>query len=190
MILYDAHEFLAHPLILLKIWQGGMSFHGGLLGVSIVLCYLSKLFKKPFLEITDFVVPLVPLGLAAGRIGNFINGELWGRVTHVSWAMIFPHVDYFPRHPSQLYEFALEGIGLFIIVWCYAAKARPKGCVSGVFLIGYACCRLFIEQFRQPDAQLGFIALHLTMGQLLSIPMLLIGIYLYFSRINNHAHVS
>ena len=191
MILYNTQELLTHPLKILKIWEGGMSFHGGLLGVMLALIILSKIIKKSFWEVSDFVIPLVPLGLAAGRIGNFINGELWGRVTTVPWAMIFPHVDFFPRHPSQLYECVLEGLGLFILVWWYANKPRPQGCISAVFLIGYAICRLTIENFRQPDEQLGYIIFHsLTMGQLLTIPMLLGGIYLYFSRINDHAHIS
>jgi phosphatidylglycerol:prolipoprotein diacylglycerol transferase len=138
---------------------------------------LSYKFKKPFLKIADFTMPLIPLGLAAGRIGNFINGELWGRPTDAPWAMIFPHVDMQPRHPSQLYEFGLEGIALFALVWWYAAKPRPAGCVSAVFLIGYALARMLVELFRVPDPQLGYLAFNwITMGQLLSIPMLLLGI--------------
>jgi phosphatidylglycerol:prolipoprotein diacylglycerol transferase len=138
----------------------------------------SRKVKKPFLEVIDFLAPLAPLGLGAGRIGNFINGELWGRVTDVPWAMVFPNSDGQPRHPSQLYEFGLEGIALFILLWCYASKPRQPGRVSAMFLLGYALCRLIAECFREPDAQLGFIAFHwLTMGQLLSIPMLLIGLW-------------
>lgn len=181
MVFYN-HEQLVHdPLSLFKLWQGGMSFHGGLLGVAIALYCLSKKIKKSYLEIADFIVPLVPLGIAAGRFGNFINGELWGRVTDVPWAMIFPGSDGLPRHPSQLYELILEGLLLFLLVWCYAAKPRPRGCVAAVFLIGYALCRLIAEYFRQPDIQLGFLAFNwLTMGQLLSVPMLIAGIILWW----------
>ena len=131
----------------------------------------------------------MPLGLAAGRAGNFINGELWGRVTDVPWAMVFPNIDDQPRHPSQLYEFGLEGIVLFIVVWWYAARPRPAGCVSAIFLMGYAVCRLVVECFREPDAQMGFMAFNwLTMGQLLSIPMLLAGLLLWW--IKRHENLS
>lgn len=181
MLFYNTQQLINNPLSVFKIWEGGMSFHGGLLGVLIALMCFSRKIKKSFWSIADFVVPLVPLGLAAGRVGNFINGELWGRVTHVPWAMVFPQVDMQPRHPSQLYELGLEGIVLFVVVWWYAAKPRPAGRVSAVFLIGYAMCRFIIELFREPDNQLGFVAFNwLTMGQLLSIPMLLIGIFVYF----------
>jgi phosphatidylglycerol:prolipoprotein diacylglycerol transferase len=180
MLFYNLHELLHQPWILFKIWEGGMSFHGGLIGVVIALWLFSRRYKKTFLEVGDFVAPIVPLGLAAGRIGNFINGELWGRVTDVPWAVVFPHVDNQPRHPSQLYELGLEGIVLFIVIWFYAAKPRPVGRVSGLFLIGYALCRLIIEFFREPDAQMGYLAFGwLTMGQILSIPMLLVGFWLW-----------
>jgi phosphatidylglycerol:prolipoprotein diacylglycerol transferase len=181
MVFYNSQELIHHPWMLIKIWEGGMSFHGGLLGVILAILLFARKFKKPILAVGDFVAPLVPLGLAAGRVGNFINGELWGRVTDVPWAMIYPHVDDQPRHPSQIYEFGLEGIALFLLVWCYAAKPRPEGRVSAVFLIGYSICRLIAECFRQPDAQMGFIAFGwLTMGQILSIPMLLLGIGLWW----------
>ena len=160
-----------------------MSFHGGLLGVLLALWIFTRRYQKSFWEVGDFVAPLVPLGLGAGRIGNFINGELWGRVTDVPWAMVYPHVDEQARHPSELYEFGLEGVGLFILVWCYARKPRPVGRVSAVFLIGYAACRLIAECFRQPDPQLGYIAFGwLTMGQILSIPMLLLGLWLWWAK--------
>ena len=185
MLFYNTQQLISHPLDLFKLWEGGMSFHGGLLGVVIGLLYFTHKVKKPFWEVADFIIPLVPLGLAAGRAGNFINGELWGRVTDVPWAMVFPQVDPQPRHPSQLYEFSLEGIGLFILVWWYAAKPRPPGCVSAIFLMGYAISRLIIECFREPDAQLGFMAFNwLTMGQLLSIPMLLVGLLLWWVKRN------
>ncbi|HRD71251.1 MAG TPA: prolipoprotein diacylglyceryl transferase [Legionella sp.] len=181
MVFYNTQELIHQPWILFKIWEGGMSFHGGLLGVILALWVFSKRFGKQFLEVTDFVAPLVPLGLAAGRVGNFVNGELWGRVTDVPWAMIFPHVDNNPRHPSQLYELGLEGIALFVLVWWYASKPRPIGRVSGLFLIGYAICRLIAECFRQPDVQLGFVAFDwLTMGQILSIPMIVLGFWLWW----------
>ena len=185
LVFYNLSQLIHQPWIVFKLWEGGMSFHGGLLGVIVALLYFTHKIKKPFLHVIDFVAPLVPLGLAAGRAGNFINGELWGRVTDVPWAMVFPRVDTQLRHPSQLYEFGLEGIALFIIVWWYAAKPRPDGCVSAIFLIGYAVCRLFIEFFREPDLQLGFVAFNwLTMGQLLSIPMLIAGLLLWWTKRN------
>lgn len=178
MLFYNTHQLLTEPWTLLKLWEGGMSFHGGLLGVAVAMWLFARKFKKPFLQVTDFLAPLVPLGLGAGRLGNFINGELWGRVTDVPWAMVFPHSDGQPRHPSQLYELGLEGIALFILLWWYASKPRPQGRVSAMFLTGYAICRLIAECFREPDVQLGFLAFNwLTMGQLLSIPMLLAGLY-------------
>ncbi len=189
MVFYQTQEFLSEPWNIIKVWQGGMSFHGGLLGVLFSLILFSRKIKKPFWEISDFVIPLVPLGLAFGRAGNFINGELWGRITDVPWGMVFPYVGKEPRHPSQLYELGLEGIILFIIVWWYANKPRPAGCVSGIFLIGYALSRLVIECFREPDQQLGYIAFNwLTMGQLLSLPMLLAGLFLWWTK--RHAQLS
>lgn len=183
MVFYNTQDLLSNPLDLFKIWQGGMSFHGGLLGVLCALFYFVHKFKKPFWDVADFLAPLVPLGLGAGRIGNFINGELWGRTTDLPWAMVYRHVDDNPRHPSQLYEFGLEGIALFIVVWWYASKPRPAGTVSAVFLMTYAVCRLIAECFREPDLQLGYLAFGwLTMGQLLSIPMLLIGFWLWWTK--------
>lgn len=181
MLFYGTQQLLANPLSLFKLWEGGMSFHGGLLGVMLALALFAHKTKKSFLEVGDFIAPLVPLGLAAGRAGNFINGELWGRPTDVPWAMVFPHSDGLPRHPSQLYELGLEGIGLFILLWWYASTPRPVGRVSALFLIGYAISRMFVEFFRVPDVQLGYLALGwLTMGQLLSIPMLILGIWLWW----------
>lgn len=178
MLFYNTQQLFSKPWTLLKLWEGGMSFHGGLLGVMLAMLLFARKFKKSFLEVTDFVAPLVPLGLAAGRAGNFINGELWGRATDVPWAIIFPYSDGQARHPSQLYELGLEGIALFILLWWYAAKRRPLGCVSAMFLIGYSVSRIIVECFREPDVQLGFVAFNwLTMGQLLSIPMLLVGLW-------------
>jgi phosphatidylglycerol:prolipoprotein diacylglycerol transferase len=181
MLFYDFPILVHTPLSLFKIWEGGMSFHGGLLGVIAALWLFARKYKRPFWEVADFIAPLVPIGLGAGRIGNFINGELWGRVTDVPWGMVYSHVDPQPRHPSQIYEFGLEGIGLFILVWCYASKPRPAGRVSAVFLIGYAVCRIIAEFFRQPDPQLGYLAFGwLTMGQILSVPMILLGLFLWW----------
>ena len=187
MLFYNSHELMTQPLTLFEIWRGGMSFHGGLLGVLCAAVFFSRKIKKSFLDVADFIVPLVPLGLAAGRAGNFINGELWGRATDVPWGMVFPMVDLQPRHPSQLYELGLEGIVLSIVVWWYASRPRPAGCVAAIFLIGYAICRIIIEFFREPDPQLGYLAFHwLTMGQLLSIPMLLIGLFLWWTKRNEN----
>ncbi|WP_115707562.1 prolipoprotein diacylglyceryl transferase [Legionella sainthelensi] len=181
MLFYDFPELIHNPLSLFKIWQGGMSFHGGLLGVVVAVWIFAYRQGKPFWEIGDFIAPLVPIGLGAGRIGNFINGELWGRVTDMPWGMVYSHVDNQPRHPSELYEFGLEGVCLFLLVWIYASKPRSTGQVSAVFLMGYAVCRIIAEFFRQPDPQLGFIAFGwLTMGQILSIPMLLLGVWLWW----------
>lgn len=183
MLFYNLQELIYRPWELVKIWEGGMSFHGGLIGVVIAVWVFAWRVNKSFLEVGDFIAPLVPLGLAAGRIGNFINGELVGRVTDVPWAMIYPQVDNHPRHPSQLYEFGLEGIVLFIVIWCYAAKPRPTGRISALFLIGYALCRLVAECFRQPDVQLGYLAFGwLTMGQILSLPMLGLGLWLWWAK--------
>lgn len=187
ILFYKTSTLFHHPLSVLKLWEGGMSFHGGLLGVLVSLLYFSHKTHKPFLEILDFTAPLVPLGLAAGRAGNFINGELWGRPTNMPWGMVFPEVDFQPRHPSQLYELGLEGFLLFVILWVYARKKRPIGRVSGLFLIGYAVFRMFIEFFREPDIQRGYLAFGwLTEGQLLSVPMLLLGLYLWWFKRNEH----
>ena len=190
IVFYDFPVFIHQPLIVLKIWQGGMSFHGGLLGVAIALWIYSRVFKVRFFYVTDFIAPMAPIGLGLGRIGNFINGYLFGRPTHVPWAMVFPHGGPLPRHPSPLYEFLLEGVLLFVILWWYSSKKRPTASISALFLIFYGVFRIFCEFFRQPDPQLGFIAFGwLTMGQLLSIPMILIGAVLfYWSRLTHHKY--
>ena len=182
---YNFDRFLVDPLWVFRVWEGGMSFHGGLLGVGVAFYFYSKSLRKGFWETIDFIVPFVPFGLGAGRIGNFIGGELWGRPTDVPWGMVFPHVDQLPRHPSQLYEVALEGVALFILLWWFSSKPRPRLAVSGVFALGYGSFRFFIEFFREPDQQIGIIAFEwLTMGQLLSVPMAAGGILLLFLSYN------
>lgn len=189
MFFYGFQDWLDHPLQVLKIWEGGMSFHGGLIGVIIALYLFCRRYHKSFLEVTDFTAPLVPLGLAAGRLGNFINGELWGKPTDIAWGMIFPQIDNLPRHPSQLYELGLEGITLFLILFFYAQKQRLKGSNTALFLIFYGLFRFLIEFYREPDVQLGYLWDTFTMGQLLSLPMILIGITLYFYQ-KKHENIS
>jgi phosphatidylglycerol:prolipoprotein diacylglycerol transferase len=173
VLFYKFSEYLHDPIRIFYVWEGGMSFHGGFLGVILAMLWYARRSGRHWFQVTDFLAPLTPLGLGAGRIGNFINGELWGRPTDVPWAMIFPNVDALPRHPSQLYEAALEGVVLFIILWAFAAKPRPLGAVSGVFLLSYGVLRFLVEYTREPDAFLGLLAFDLTMGQWLSIPMVL-----------------
>lgn len=180
VLFYKPAYYLAHPLEIFYLWEGGMSFHGGLLGVMLMMFWLSRSRKYPFLMVCDFVSPLIPLGLAAGRLGNFINGELWGRASTLPWAMVFPQSgDGIARHPSQLYQFGLEGLALFVLVWWFANKARPMGQISAMFLIGYGFFRFIAEFARQPDNFLGLLAAGLTMGQWLSLPMIIAGIALY-----------
>lgn len=177
VLFYNFDQFLADPLWLFAVWEGGMSFHGGLLGVITVLWLWGRKHNKSLLQMGDFVAPLIPIGLGAGRIGNFIGGELWGRSTDLSWGVVFPRAaDGIARHPSQLYEFALEGVLLFVILWWYSSKPRPRMAVSGLFLLLYGVFRSLVELAREPDAHLGFLAFDwLTMGQLLSVPMILVG---------------
>ncbi|MBY6063814.1 prolipoprotein diacylglyceryl transferase [Pseudidiomarina sediminum] len=175
VLFYKFADFIANPLFLFDVLNGGMSFHGGLLGVITVLAIFAKKTQMPLLRVGDFVAPLVPVGLGFGRIGNFINGELWGRVSDVPWAMVFPDAGPDPRHPSQLYQAFLEGAVLFALLAFFARKPRPMGAVSGLFLIGYGCARFVVEFFRQPDAHLGLLSLGWSMGQWLSLPMILIG---------------
>ena len=178
VLFYKAAYYFAHPLEIFAVWQGGMSFHGGFLGVLIAMAWFAHRHRLRWLQLTDFIAPLVPPGLAFGRFGNFINGELWGRPTDVPWAMIFPKVDNLPRHPSQLYEFALEGVLLFTLLWLYARKPRPVGAVSGLFLIGYGSLRFLVEFTREPDDFLGLLSLGMSMGQWLSLPMVIAGVLL------------
>jgi len=175
---YKPMDYFKDPLEILAVWHGGMSFHGGFLGVLLAVWYVARKHHLRWLELTDFVAPLIPLGLAAGRLGNFINGELYGRVTDVPWGMLFrsPGAGPLPRHPSQLYQFALEGVALFVILWIYSAKPRATGAVSGAFLVGYGVFRFTAEYWREPDDFLGLLALNLSMGQWLSLPMIALGI--------------
>ncbi|WP_444996593.1 prolipoprotein diacylglyceryl transferase [Aliikangiella sp. IMCC44359] len=180
VLFYHLDFFIADPFYLFKIWDGGMSFHGGLLGVLVAFWYFARKTQKPFFVIADYFVPMVPIGLATGRFGNFINGELWGRVTDLSstpWAMHFPHdPEGVYRHPSMLYECFLEGIVLFIILYFYSRTPKPKMAVSGVFLLGYGVFRFIIEYFREPDEHLKELAEFLSMGQILSLPMIIVGL--------------
>jgi phosphatidylglycerol:prolipoprotein diacylglycerol transferase len=180
VIFYEPGYYLQHPLEILAVWKGGMSFHGGFLGVLVAMALWGRKSGKSFFQVTDFIAPLVPLGLMAGRIGNFINGELWGRVADPSlpWAMVFPHVDAMPRHPSPLYQAAGEGLLLFVVLWIFSARQRGVGQVSGMFLIGYGVLRFLAEFFREPDHGIFGVSYVVSMGQWLSLPMILFGIYL------------
>jgi phosphatidylglycerol:prolipoprotein diacylglycerol transferase len=178
VLFYKPGYYLQHPAEIIAVWQGGMAFHGGFLGVLAAVWWVARKHRLGWLEVTDFLAPLAPLAFAAGRLGNFINGELWGRVTDVPWGMVFRGAGPAPRHPSQLYQFALEGLALFVILWLYSAKPRPTGAVSGAFLIGYGVFRFVAEYFREPDDFLGLLALGLSMGQWLSVPMVLAGVAL------------
>jgi len=186
ILFYQPAYYFSHPAEMLAVWKGGMSFHGGFLGVLVAMWIYGKRNDKGFWQITDFIAPLVPTGLAAGRVGNFINGELWGRVTSpdLPWAMVFPHVDLQPRHPSQLYQMAGEGLLLFALLWWYSRKPRPLRAVSAMFLIGYGVLRFAAEFFRTPDPGIfSWITPDITTAQWLCVPMVLIGIGMLI-----HAH--
>ena len=185
VLFYKPAYYAAHPLEIFAVWQGGMSFHGGLLGVILAMAWVARRQRVDFLRLMDFIAPLVPLGIAAGRMGNFINGELYGRVTDVPWGMVFRGAGAAPRHPSQLYQFALEGLLLFVILWLYSAKPRPRGAVSALFLLGYGVFRFIAEYGREPDAYLGYLTLGLSMGQWLSLPMIAAGAVLFLWSIRN-----
>ena len=212
VLFYKFSDYLANPLDIFKVWEGGMSFHGGFLGVVVAMWLFGRKHNISILKLMDTVAPLVPLGLASGRIGNFINGELWGRVTELNafWAMGFPQARYedaeaaahnplwaewlqqygmLPRHPSQLYQFALEGICLFVIVWIFSKKPRPAGQTAALFLGGYGLFRFIAEFARQPDDYLGVLTLGLSMGQWLSVPMIVLGVigFVWFGRKNSVA---
>jgi phosphatidylglycerol:prolipoprotein diacylglycerol transferase len=181
-LFYKPLYYLAHPLEVFAVWQGGMSFHGGMLGVVVAMLWFARSRSKPFWQVADFVAPCVPTGLAAGRVGNFINGELWGRVADpgLPWAMVFPNAGDLPRHPSQVYQFALEGLLLFVLLWWYARRAPPEGGVAAAFLVGYGSLRFIVEFFREPDGHLGLLSLGLSMGQWLCVPMLVVGMALWW----------
>ncbi len=177
---YNFSHYLSRPHELLYIWSGGMSFHGGLIGVLLAMWWYARKTARPFLAVTDFIAPLVPVGLGAGRIGNFINQELWGKVTDLPWGVVFNTAGPRPRHPSMLYEAVLEGVVLFVVLWTYSRTPRALGRVSGLFLVGYAVFRFTVEFVREPDRHLGYLAWGwLTMGQSLSLPMLLVGLWLF-----------
>jgi len=201
MLFYSTGLLLQNPLSIFRVWDGGMSFHGGLLGVMVAMAWFGRRTRRSFWHVADFVAPMVPLGLAFGRLGNFIGGELWGRLSDAPWAMIFAKstgfragesaalveawqsgsLDHLARHPSQLYQAGLEGLALFLILMWYSATPRPKGSVAGMFLLGYGVFRLVVEFFRQPDEHIGFLALQwLTMGMLLSLPMIAAGLIIMF----------
>jgi phosphatidylglycerol:prolipoprotein diacylglycerol transferase len=181
-LFYKPAYYLAHPLEVFAVWQGGMSFHGGLLGVMAAMVWYAHSRQRPFMQVMDFVAPCVPTGLAAGRLGNFINGELWGRVADPSlpWGMVFRGAGDLPRHPSQVYQFLLEGLLLFVLLWFYARKERARGQVSAVFLLGYGVFRFIAEFFREPDAHLGLLSLGMSMGQWLCVPMILAGAFMWW----------
>jgi phosphatidylglycerol:prolipoprotein diacylglycerol transferase len=180
-LFYQASYFAAHPVEILLVWHGGMSFHGGLLGVVVALIVYARRHRLSLLRLSDAIATAVPIGLFFGRIANFINGELFGRASDASWAMVFPAGGPLPRHPSQLYEAALEGLLLFVLMFVASRRAsireRP-GVLTGIFCGGYALARALVEFFREPDAHLGFIVGATTMGQLLSVPLFALGLYL------------
>lgn len=183
-LLYEPSRILSDPFILIKFWLPGRAFHGGLIGVLIALGIYCRTQQRRFLEVTDFIAPAVPIGLAFGRLGNFLNGELWGRATTLPWGMVFSNAGPESRHPSQLYEFLLEGVLLFLILYLYSRKKRPEGATTGMFVLWYGVFRFLVEFVREPDQNKGFIAGDwLTMGQALSIPMVVIGLLLFC-----HAH--
>ncbi len=181
-LFYKPGYYLTHPLEIFAVWQGGMSFHGGMLGVLVSQLWFARTRQRPWLQVMDFIAPCVPTGLAAGRVGNFINGELWGRFSSpdLPWGMVFPESgSMLPRHPSQVYQFLMEGLLLFVLLWLYARKPRKLGQVSGAFLVGYGMFRFIAEFFREPDNFLGVLALGMSMGQWLSLPMIAAGAWLW-----------
>ena len=187
VIFYNFDFYLNNPLLTLSLWEGGMSFHGGALGVIIAIISYSKYHKIPILETGDVVCAVVPIGLFFGRIANFINGELWGKETNLSWGVIFPNAGSNPRHPSQLYEACLEGLALFIILFAlvFLDGLKKRGLISGTFLFFYSFSRILVENFREPDLHIGYIFLNITMGMILSLPFLIAGLILIFQSLKN-----
>ena len=181
-LFYKPAYYASHPVEVFAVWQGGMSFHGGMLGVIVAMAWFAHTRQRPLLQVADFVAPCVPTGLAAGRVGNFINGELWGRLadTGLPWGMVFRGAGELPRHPSQVYQFLMEGLLLFVLLWWYASKERKPGQVAAVFLLGYGVFRFTAEFFREPDAHLGLLSLGMSMGQWLCVPMILGGVGLWW----------
>ncbi len=211
VLFYEPGYYFSHPVEIIAVWKGGMSFHGGFLGVLVAMAWFARKTGRRFFQVTDFIAPLVPTGLAAGRIGNFINGELWGRVADPSlpWAMLFPQAqeadkalvlndptlmqlylnfNALPRHPSQLYQTGMEGLLLFVILWWYSAKPRPVSAVSGAFLIGYGSFRFIAEYFREPDAGIFGQSYFISMGQWLSLPMVVAGLVMIYLAYRNKEH--
>jgi phosphatidylglycerol:prolipoprotein diacylglycerol transferase len=182
VLFYAPGYYFSHPAQILAIWQGGMSFHGGFLGVMIAMAIWSYKNKRHFMDTMDFIAPMVPLGYAAGRLGNFINAELPGRVADASlpWAMIWPNVDNLPRHPSPIYQMLVDGLLLFIVLWLFASKQRPRMAVAGMFSLLYGCARFYTEYFRTPDYNVHLGDITISAGQMLSIPMILLGMILLF----------
>lgn len=182
-LFYKPTYYLSHPLEVFAVWEGGMSFHGGLLGVIGALLWFAYSRKRSWLQVADFVAPCVPTGLAAGRLGNFINGELWGRFSSpdLPWGMVFPQSgSMMARHPSQIYQFLLEGLLLFVLLWLYARKERKPGQVAAAFMVGYGLFRFIAEYFREPDAYLGLLSMGMSMGQWLCLPMMAFGAALWW----------
>jgi phosphatidylglycerol:prolipoprotein diacylglycerol transferase len=182
VLFYKPGYYAAHPLEVFAVWKGGMSFHGGLLGVTLAMILFARLRQRPFWQVVDLIAPCVPTGLASGRVGNFINGELWGRAADpaLPWAMVFPQSgSAMPRHPSQIYQFLMEGLLLFVLLWLYARRPRGAGQVAGAFLFGYGVLRFIAEYFREPDSFLGLLALNMSMGQWLCVPMIVGGAALW-----------
>ena len=181
MLFYDFGQFITHPWIIFQVWDGGMSFHGGLIGVISAIALFCRKYRCNVFDLLDFIAPMVPIGLGAGRIGNFINDELWGRVSDASFAMVFPSGGPLPRYPSQLLEFFLEGVVLFLILWLLSVKRRPRLFISANFLLWYGIFRFIAEFFREPDPQMGYLLFNwMTMGQVLSLPMIVGGLVLLF----------
>jgi phosphatidylglycerol:prolipoprotein diacylglycerol transferase len=180
VLFYHPHYYFSHPLDIFAVWKGGMSFHGGFLGVLVAMAVWARKNGRKLMDVMDFIAPLVPLGYAAGRIGNFINAELPGRVAEATlpWAMIWPNVDSLPRHPSPLYQALIDGVLLFIVLWLYARKPQPRLAVSGVFSLGYGCARFFTEYFRMPDYEVNLGDWTISAGQMLSLPMIVLGLML------------